>query len=198
MHSATYTDRVHDREYARQALGHVSLLPYDPSWPAHFLRERERLQPLLGVIAEKLEHYGSTAIPGLSAKPVIDMMAPVESLDAADALVEQLAAAWYRKIDAGFFKRRFFRREADEAGPAYHLHLVVAPAWPIKNELLLRDWLIGHPELARAYEALKAELAANCGDDMPHYTHGKTAFLRAAVNAARQNQGLPAEDDWDE
>jgi GrpB-like predicted nucleotidyltransferase (UPF0157 family) len=193
-----YTDRVHDREYARQALGHVSLSPYDPSWPACFQRERERLRPILGAIAEDLEHYGSTAVPGLSAKPILDMMGPVGSLDAADALAGQLAEAGYRKIDAGFFKRRFFRREADDTGVAYHLHLVVAPAWPVKNELLLRDWLIGHPEQARAYEALKVKLAASYRNDMPQYTHGKTAFLQAAVNAARRQRGLPEEENWEE
>jgi GrpB-like predicted nucleotidyltransferase (UPF0157 family) len=134
----------------------------------------------------------------LSAKPIIDMMGPVTSLDAADALGEPLATAGYRKIDAGFFKRRFFRREADDAGVAYHLHLVVAPAWPVKNELLLRDWLIEHPAQARAYEALKAKLAANYGDDMPQYTHGKTDFLHAAVNRARRRRGLPPEEDWEE
>ncbi|HTJ31514.1 MAG TPA: GrpB family protein, partial [Acidobacteriaceae bacterium] len=126
------------------------------------------------------------------------MMGPVASLHAADALSEQLAAAGYRAIDAGFIKRRFFRKEADGAGIAYHLHLVVAPAWPVKNELMLRDWLMEHPELAREYEALKVELAARYRDDMPQYTQGKSAFLQAAVQAARRRKGLPAEEDWNE
>ena len=86
------------------------------SWPEHFSCERERLRPFIGHIADELQHYGSTAIPGLSAKPIIDMMAPVVSLDQADALDAGLATAGYQKIDAGFFKRRFFRRIADEAG----------------------------------------------------------------------------------
>jgi GrpB-like predicted nucleotidyltransferase (UPF0157 family) len=104
----------------------------------------------------------------------------------------------YQKIDAGFFKRRFFRRQTDGAALTFHLHLAVAPAWPIKNELLLRDWLIQHPEAARAYEALKMELATAYGDDMPRYTEGKTAFLRSAVNDARLSLGLPIEHDWEE
>ena len=68
----------------------------------------------------------------------------------------------------------------------------------MKNELLLRDWLIANPDVARAYEALKLELARQFPDDMPRYTSGKTAFLRAAVNDARANIGLPPETDWDE
>jgi len=187
-----------DLEHTRQALGHVSIAPPDTSWPEHFSRERQRLRPVLGHIADHLQHYGSTAIPGLSAKPIIDMMAPVDSLDHADALGHGLAPAGYQKIDAGFIKRRFFRRIADDADLAYHLHLVVSPSWPLKNELLLRDWLIQHPEVARAYEALKVELAARYGDDMPRYTAGKSSFLRDVINEARLCQGLSIEDDWDE
>src|ERR1700743_243903 len=133
---------MHDLEHARQMLGPVSIVRSDPSWPKYFSPERERLRPAIGRIADELQHYGSTAVPGLSAKPIIDMMAPVTSLDHADALGEHLASAGYRKIDAGFFKRRFFRKKVDGMGLAYHLHLVVSPAWPLKNELLLRDWLI--------------------------------------------------------
>lgn len=185
-------------EDTKRALGHVCIVPPDASWPKHFSRERERLRPFLGHIADELQHYGSTAVAGLSAKPIIDMMAPVASLDQADELGCRLAAAGYQKVDAGFFKRRFFRRQADGADLACHLHLVVAPTWPIKNELLLRDWLIQHPEVARAYEALKLELAATYGDDMPRYTEGKTAFLRSATNDARLSLNLPIEHDWEE
>jgi GrpB-like predicted nucleotidyltransferase (UPF0157 family) len=189
---------MRDPEEARRALGHVSLVPPDPSWPEHFSQERELLRPFLGGIADELQHYGSTAVPGLSAKPILDMMAPVASLDHADELGEHLAKAGYCKIDAGFFKRRFFRRRLEGADLAYHLHLVVSPAWPLKNELLLRDWLIQHPDIARAYEELKVKLAAAYGDDMPRYTDGKTLFLRRAVNDARLSLGLPLEHDWDE
>ena len=189
---------MRDPEHARQALGHVSIALPDPSWPEHFSQERELLRPFLGRIADDLQHYGSTAIPGLSAKPIIDMMAPVTSLDQADALGKHLASAGYRKIDAGFFKRRFFRKKEKDAELAYHLHLVVSPTWPLKNELFLRDWLIQHPDLAHAYETLKVKLAAEHGDDMPRYTNGKTSFLQRAVNDARLSRGLPVECDWNE
>ena len=189
---------MHDREEARRALGQVHIAAADPSWPLLFLREKERLRGFVGGIAEGLEHYGSTAVPGLSAKPVIDMMGPVACLEEADAAGERLAGAGYGKIDAGFHKRRFFRRLAEGGGVAYHLHLVVSPTWPVKNEILLRDWLIRRPDVARAYEALKLELAAAHGDDMPRYTDGKTAFLRAAVNDARVSLGIGAEENWDE
>ncbi|HEV2463612.1 MAG TPA: GrpB family protein [Acidobacteriaceae bacterium] len=187
-----------DPEHARRELGYVTIAPPDPSWPEYFSKERELLRPFLGRIADDLQHYGSTAVPGLSAKPIIDMMAPVESLDQADALWKRLVSAGYLKIDAGFSKRRFFRKATEGPDPAYHLHLVISPTWPLKNELLFRDWLIGHPDVARAYEELKVKLAVTYRDNMPRYTEGKTSFLRRAVNDARRSQGLPVEDDWDE
>ncbi|MEZ2348127.1 GrpB family protein [Terriglobus sp. RCC_193] len=189
---------MHDAKNARRILGTVRVIPPDASWPEKFWHERERLKTFLGNVADQLEHYGSTAVPGLSAKPIIDMMAPVPSLEDADALVPILAGAGYNKIDAGFFKRRFFRREPEGSQPAYHLHLAVCPGWPIKNELLLRDWLIQNPDTARTYEALKQDLATAYGDDMPRYTAAKTPFLRHITNQARQSRGLPIEHDWEE
>ena len=189
---------MHDVDHARRALGNVALSPPDASWPTYFLRERERLRTSLGSIADDLQHYGSTAIARLLAKPIIDMMAPVASLAQADLLDDSLESAGYERIDAGFFKRRFFRRKPAEQSVAYHLHLVVAPDWPLKNELLLRDWLIQYPDVAHAYEKLKIELAANFADDMPRYTEGKTAFLRRIVNEARLRRGLSIEHDWEE
>lgn len=189
---------AYDPEYARRALGSIHLALPDKSWPKYFARERDRLRPYLDHVAKDLQHFGSTAVPGLRAKPVIDMMAPVSLLNQADALGNALMDAGYRKIDAGFIKRRFFRREPEGKNPAYHLHLVVSPTWPTKNELLLRDWIIQHPETARAYEALKIELAERYAESMPLYTDGKTSFLRRVTDEARLNQGLPAESDWEE
>lgn len=196
MNSRTY--QVREIERTRQALGHVIVAPPNPSWPALFSLERERLRSFVGRIVDELQHYGSTAVPGLSAKPIIDMMAPVSSLDEADGLSDDLSSAGYYKIDAGFSRRRFFRRKVESADLAYHLHLVCSATWPLKNELLLRDWLIQHPNVARAYEALKLKLATEYGDDMPRYTEGKTSFLRSAVNDARLSRGLPIECDWNE
>jgi GrpB-like predicted nucleotidyltransferase (UPF0157 family) len=126
------------------------------------------------------------------------MMAPVASLDEADALAPLLSTAGYQKIDAGFKKRFFFRRKGYGADLGYHLHLVVSFGWPLKNELLLRDLLIQNLEIAHSYELLKEELAAKYSDDMPRYTAGKTSFLRDIVNDARLRQGLPIERDWEE
>lgn len=190
---------MHDAEHARSALGQVFLAGPDPSWPRWFSQERKLLRPFLGNITDELQHYGSTAIPGLRAKPIIDMMAPVLSLGHADVLGKRVAKVGYRSVEVGFLKRRFLRKkESDVGGPAFHLHLVICPTWPVKNELLVRDWLVQHPDVAREYEALKIRLAAACSDDMPRYTEGKSPFLRRLVNDARHSLGLPIEHDWDE
>lgn len=189
---------MHDPELVRQTLGRVYLVPSNPTWAEHFSHERQRLQGSLGAVVNELQHYGSTAVPGILAKPIIDMMAPVSSLERADAFDGSLAVAGYQKVDAGFCKRRFYRKEPRNGEPAFHLHLVVAPSWPIKDELLLRDWMIQHPEIAREYEALKLALAGAHAQDMPQYTQGKTSFLRRIVNDARLSQGLPAREDWEE
>jgi GrpB-like predicted nucleotidyltransferase (UPF0157 family) len=185
-------------EKAPRDLGGVVLATADPGWPRHFGEERARLASVLGALAGELQHFGSTAVPGLDAKPVIDMMAPVAGLDEAEAFCAPLGAAGYAMIDVGFARRRFFRREPDGAASACHLHLVVCRDWPLKNELLFRDWLIEHPEAARAYAVLKARLAVRFGDDMRGYTEGKSAFIRDTVSAARAARGLPPETDWTE
>lgn len=183
---------------AQKALGGVALLPHNEDWPVLFAKERERLAVCLGTIASDLEHFGSTAVAGLLAKPVIDMMGKITSLSEADILQPILRDLGYVMIDAGFEKRRFFKRDASDVQPTYHLHLVVCSSWPIKNELLFRDWLVQQPEVARAYEKLKRELAIQFSDNMPAYTAGKNAFIQTAVNDARRSRGLPPEADWKE
>lgn len=185
-------------EQTREALGDVVITRSDEAWPALFNAERRRLLPILGKPGKYLQHFGSTAVPNLQAKPIIDMMAPIDSLPIDSQVYGRLADAGYIAVDAGFFKRAFFRRPANGVNPAFHLHLVVAPAWPLKNELLLRDWLIANPSVAKAYEDLKLKLARQFQNDMPRYTSGKTEFLRAVVDNARASAALPPETDWDE
>jgi GrpB-like predicted nucleotidyltransferase (UPF0157 family) len=97
-------------EETRDALGEVSIISSNEGWPAQFEAERRRLLPLLGRSGQSLQHFGSTAVPNLKAKPIIDMMAPMASLPIDNQLSGRLAEAGYVAVDAGFFKRAFFRR----------------------------------------------------------------------------------------
>lgn len=183
---------------SKLALGHIELVDYDPLWPESFGVEYDLLQSLPHSPFIELEHFGSTAVPGLRAKPIIDIMASVTRLQAAEAFSAVLKGAGYRLLDVGFRKRHFFQKAAIDEAPRVHLHVVTDAAWPHKNERLLRNWLIARADVAVAYERLKATLAQRFPEDPRAYTEGKTTFLRDAVNDARASHGLAPEVCWDE
>lgn len=139
-------------------------MPYDPSWPARFEAERERLAKVLASWLDGgIHHVGSTAVPGLAAKPVIDIMAGVRDLDEARAAIEPLAAlgyinAPYRDWFLRFCKPHFTHR-------THHLHLVEPhhPEWAAR--LAFRDLLRADSQVAAGYQRLKKHLAARFRDD---------------------------------
>ena len=174
------------------------LVDFDETWRSSFEQERTRIKEASGFQRCEVEHFGSTAIPGLLAKPTIDMMAPVASLAEGKRCGMVLRDKGYGPVEVDFSKRVLFRREDAPVRLAFHLHLVVCSSWPVKNELLFRDWLIDHSDEVNTYAALKRRLADLCGDDMQRYTMGKTDFVRGVVAKARISVGLPPETDWSE
>jgi GrpB-like predicted nucleotidyltransferase (UPF0157 family) len=159
----------------------VSLAEYDPAWPAKFERERAQLAAAIGRWIEGgVDHVGSTAVPGLEAKPTIDILAGVESLESGRACFEPLgdlgyAYAPYLPADMHWFcKPSPARRE-------FHLHLVPVCSERYRDELAFRDLLRADPNLARAYVELKRSLAARFPADREAYTEGKTAFVARAL-----------------
>ena len=160
--------------------GTVRLVPYDPAWPALFADEAGRLRPALGpALPLALEHMGSTAVPGLPAKPVLDLLAghppgaPVASYVA--ALVR---AGYVHRGEQGIPGREFFRRGDPRA---YHLHLAVDGGTFWREHLAFRDALRTRPELRDAYADLKLDLARRFPRDRESYTNGKTGFVRRVV-----------------
>jgi len=178
--------------------GHVRLSEPRAEWAGLFASERQRLAAISGGAFTNIVHFGSTAVPGLRAKPIIDIMASVAALSAVDAMMPVLLSDGYEPAEAGFVKRRFLRKQMTSAGVGYHLHIIADVAWPNKNELLVRDWLIAHPNVAACYATLKEALARKHHDDRPAYTAAKSEFLRRVVNDARRSRGLPPETDWTE
>ncbi|WP_433061539.1 GrpB family protein [Dactylosporangium sp. CS-033363] len=173
----------------------IEVHEYDPAWPDHAraaIAELRAAHP--GVFAE-IEHVGSTAVPGLPAKPVIDLMAAVPSLDAAPGEV----GGGYALIETGMPERRFYRREPSASGstPAVHLHVVTEDSWATRNERILRDHLLSHPAARDEYGLLKRELA---GQDLdgPAYTRAKTELIQRLVDAARTERSLPLVSVWEE
>lgn len=159
----------------------VALRPYEPAWARAFEREAERLRRALREDAVAVEHIGSTAVPGLDAKPIVDIQLGVRSLAAIEARVDDLAALGYEYVpayDAALPERRFFRRADPATGErTHHVHACVpgTPFW--QRHVRFRDALRAEPDLARAYAVLKRDLAQRFPDDPDAYTRGKTDFI---------------------
>jgi GrpB-like predicted nucleotidyltransferase (UPF0157 family) len=154
----------------------VEIVDYDPAWPAAFAAERERLTPLLAGGVE-LHHFGSTAVPGLAAKPVIDMIALVESFDEPIAVLVQRGGYQYPPaFNATLIHRRFLCYPT-AAHRTHHLHLVDEPG-ELERRLRFRDRLRADRTLADEYVALKRALAERYREDREAYTEAKGEFIR--------------------
>jgi GrpB-like predicted nucleotidyltransferase (UPF0157 family) len=154
----------------------ILVADYDPRWPAAFAAERERIAAALGEVA--IEHIGSTAVPGLPAKGIIDIAVGLPADADADACVAALAAVGYRREPAGDFEGRVFLRR-----PAHHLSLTARGSAYWIEHLAFRDALRADPELARRYGGLKRRLAEEHADTEA-YTRAKTALVREALIAS--------------
>ena len=159
----------------------ITVVEHDPAWAAAFAAERERVSAALGETAVVVEHIGSTAVPGLPAKPIVDIAVALPDMAQADAAVAALVAAGYVRDPAGDFGDRLFLRRLTAAGaPTHHLSLTRhgSPYW--EDHLAFRDALRAGPDLCRRYGELKRRLAAD-HEDVEAYTRGKTALVREAL-----------------
>jgi GrpB-like predicted nucleotidyltransferase (UPF0157 family) len=172
--------------------GAIVVVDYQPSWPAMFDAERDRIEAALGRLVLTVEHVGSTAVPGLAAKPIIDLLLGVANL--AEVLPQgagPLRALGYRYVpeyEPWLPDERFFRK--GPPGPwTHHLHVMepANPRW--RDRLLFRDYLRAHPDAAVAYGRLKRDLAAAFGDDIAGYRSAKDAFVAAIMAKARGERG---------
>nr|BBH92884.1 hypothetical protein KTA_10830 [Thermogemmatispora argillosa] len=164
----------------------VILVDYDPQWPAAYAAERQRLLEAIGLWLLAVEHIGSTAVPGLAAKPTIDIMVAVRHLSHAVHCREPLRALGYEYVpEAERFipERRYFRKVHGEKD-THHLHMVVYDSSFWRRHLLFRDYLRAHPATAQEYALLKQELAARFANDVAAYTEAKTAFIRRVESEA--------------
>src|SRR4051812_5546738 len=141
----------------------IAIVPYDAAWPREFERERDRLEAGLGGLALRIEHNGSTAVPGLAAKPVIDIQISVARLQPLLAYAAPLARLGYvHAASADDDRCPFFHLPADWPH-THHVHVVEAGGEEERQTLAFRDYLRAHPDAAREYEALKRALAAAFG-----------------------------------
>ncbi len=157
----------------------VTLLPYDPHWAEAFIAERDKIAAALGDLAVEIHHIGSTAVPGLPAKPVIDLLVAVRHLDNAAACIPPLETLGYKFIDyPQNVDRRFFRKGLPRT---HHLHIVALDSVSYRQHLDFRDALRADAGLRQRYAALKDELAARYKNERAKYSESKTAFIAEAL-----------------
>lgn len=182
-----------DEKIRRVLRDKVEIMPYDPRWPSLFEQERRFLVDRFPAdLVRRIEHFGSTAVPGLAAKPIIDMLVEVTSLERARLeivpVLETLGydAFWRatRGEDGPPFYAWFIKRNG-KGERTHHIHMVEAhfEHW---ERLRFRDYLRSHPECARRYQALKEDLCAAFAEDRIAYTKAKTGFIAATTRHARE------------
>ncbi len=158
----------------------IHLIPYNPQWPLLFIAERVLIKNALSPDHVAIEHIGSTSIPGLAAKPVIDILLGLSSFDLAPITVERMVAhgfTYLPQYEDGMPLRRLFIREEDGMRISnVHTVEVNTPFWI--RHLAFRDHLRTHPEVRDAYQQLKLDLAEKEWDSVNDYAQAKTAFIR--------------------
>jgi GrpB-like predicted nucleotidyltransferase (UPF0157 family) len=158
----------------------IVIVDYEPGWPEEFARLRDRAKSAMGVLAVSIEHVGSTAVPGLAAKPVIDMVVVIASDDDLEEAIRRLESIGYRaRGELGVPGREAF--SWPEGEKRHHLYVSPTTSEELRAQIRFRDCLRADPELARAYLALKRDLAVRYRDDRPAYTDGKADFIAAAL-----------------
>jgi len=164
----------------------VVLVPHDPAWKYAASDEASRIRGILGPHQIAIHHIGSTSIPGIKAKPVLDLLGVVSRIEVLDQNPRLLQRLGYdARGEIGIPGRRYFRRPPD--GPAtHHLHCFAQGDPNIDRHLLFRDYLLSHPETATAYERLKEALAARFPNGSPAYADTKTDFIRDIERTAAE------------
>lgn len=157
----------------------VELAPPDPEWPAEFRREARLLALVLGAELVAIHHVGSTAVPGIYAKPIVDIMPVVRDIGRVDAVNGLMRTLGYEPLgEYGIAGRRFFPKGA-HTRRSHHVHIYQAGNPEIARHLAFRDYLIAHPQDAQGYSELKRSLAAANPTDSDAYIDGKDPLIKS-------------------
>jgi GrpB-like predicted nucleotidyltransferase (UPF0157 family) len=168
--------------------GTVVVVDYDEEWPRQFDGLRARTWPAVADVALRIEHVGSTSVPGLAAKPIIDMTVVVAGRDDVPVTIERLVTLGYRhRGDLGIDDREAFDHRAGL--PRHNLYVCPEGTIGLVNQLAVRDYLRAQPDAARQYGELKKRLAGQFPNDIDSYVFGKTDFILDVLRRV----GLPEE-----
>jgi len=158
----------------------IIIVPYDPAWPGIFVRLRDGIVAALGATVLRVEHVGSTSVPGLAAKPIIDIDAVILTETDLPEAIRKLAGAGYRhEGERGIAGRHAFAQP--DGLPAHHLYVCDDGNPELRRHLAFRDYLRANPAESARYGALKERLAAQFGSDRDGYTDAKSAFITKAL-----------------
>jgi GrpB-like predicted nucleotidyltransferase (UPF0157 family) len=167
----------------------MRIVPYDPDWPAAFEEERARIAAALDGIALRIDHHGSTAVPGLAAKPIIDIQVSVEDVRDFGSYAGRLAALGYRHVPHEDDARCPFFHRPRRWPHTHHVHVVQSGGTEERDTLAFRDYLRARPDAAAAYAALKDRLSRlldSGAEGREEYARRKTDFVTRALAAARE------------
>jgi len=164
----------------------VTVFEYDKEWPKLFEQEQNLLLEALGKTAVCIEHIGSTSVPGLAARPVIDIMVGLRNFAEADSLVPKavdLGYIYIREYEDVIPDRRFFRKMQNRKD-THHIHMVETSGEFWERHLLFRDYLRENPKIAAEYALLKKKLARHQWKDTNDYAEAKTQFIKGVEKQA--------------
>lgn len=155
------------------------VVPHDPVWKQQYVRETELIAGVLNDMTARLHHIGSTAIPHIAAKPIIDILIEVDDLSELDARSSSMEQLGYEVMgEFGIPGRRYFRKNDAMGDRTHQIHAFEAGGSGAVRHLAFRDYMIAHPEAAQAYGTLKEQLAVQHPDDFEAYMDGKDAFIK--------------------
>ena len=157
----------------------VRVVPHDPDWPYLFALERDRIKLTLGDLVVALHHIGSTAVPRIPAKPIIDILLEVSDLAELDRRSSRMETLGYEaKGEFGIPGRRYFRCDNERGLRTHQVHAFRFGTEDVVRHLAFRDYMIAHPQISQAYGELKQRLAARFPNDMGTYSSGKHDFVK--------------------
>ena len=165
----------------------VKLIPYNRNWERLFEDEKSRLQEVIGAYVLDIQHVGSTSIPGMIAKPIIDIAIAVQSFEDATVCIKPIEQLGYEYRGEFGIPRRHYFTKGDPRTHHIHMNEISSRDW--LNQITFRNYLIQHPGVAKEYAELKVKLAQSYPTNLQLYTESKAPFINHVLQLARSGGG---------
>ena len=163
----------------------VDLYPYDKEWAIEYQKEKKILEKVMAGYALDIQHVGSTSIPGLSAKPILDIAVAVKDEKTLIELIPIMTEAGYDVLDSIADKGEILARKGTPEARTHYIHIEVLNSEYWNNHILFRDYLLKHPEYIKKYEDMKREMQKLYKDDRKQYTAHKNEFIKLILEKAK-------------